>query len=91
MRKCWGVGSISVVKGVIRGSVDRARFRGRGLVRVGRECMKDCLARMQCRCVAQLAIRCSVVDTIGAPRGVIAGSALRRADRLSLSGVAAGA
>lgn len=91
VRKCLGVGSISVVKGVIQWSVGRARYRARGHVHVGRECMKDCLAKTPCRCVVQLVIRRSVVAIIGARRGVIVGSALRLAEQLSLSGAAAGA
>lgn len=79
------MGSISVVKGVIRGSAGRARLRGRGRARAGRESMKDCLAKRVCLCVVLLVIRCLVVATIGAPRGVIAGSALRLAEQLSLS------
>lgn len=90
-RRCLAVGSISVPKGVIWGSAGRARPRGRGHAPVERECMRDCLAKPLCLCVVQLVIRCSVVATIGARRGVIVGSALRLAEQLSSSRAGVGA
>lgn len=76
VKRFLGVGNISVVKAVIRRIVDHAHFRGRGHAPVGRQYMKDCLAKPLCLCVVQLVVRCLVVATIGARRGVIVDSAL---------------
>lgn len=58
VRDCWGVGSMCVKEGVIQESVDSVLFRGRGLVHVGRMCMKEWLVMLLCRFAEVHVIRC---------------------------------
>lgn len=53
-----GVGSMHVPGVVMRVSVGSVHFRGRGLVLVGRECMKEWLVMLLCHSAGALVISC---------------------------------
>lgn len=57
VRNCLIVGSICATEGVMRGNVANVRFKGSGVVHVGRESMKVWLVILQCLFVGGLVIR----------------------------------
>lgn len=79
-RRSLVAGGMCVIKGVTGETVVHARFRGRGLAPVGRECMKGWLVILLCHCVVQLVIKCSIVASIGAPRGATVDHVLKLAE-----------
>lgn len=91
MRRCLVAGGMFARRGVILGNVVRARFRGRGLARAGRESTTEWLVISRCRCAAGLVIRRLDVASIDAPKGAIVVPALRLAElsSQSLAGVVA--
>lgn len=81
--------NISARKVVILEIVENVLFKGRGLVLVEKECMKECLAMLQRLFVVELVENCCIVVTIGVLSGVIEGIVLKRVGLwlLSLVGV----
>lgn len=85
------MGSIRVVKGVMRVSVVSVRCKGEGRVRVGRGFMKEWRVMSWRRRVAGLVIRSWSVGFIGVRKGVIVVRVLRLVELLFGSLVNAGA